>query len=54
MDTQGLEKGTACVICMEMEGDHVLLPCGHGGYCGACARTLLAREEPNPSSTCPI
>ena len=54
VDTQGLKKDTACVICMSSEGDHVLLPCGHGGYCGDCARTLLSHEEPNPTSVCPM
>lgn len=41
-----------CVICFEVDGDHVLLPCGHGGYCAACAHTLL--KHPSPSRLCPI
>jgi hypothetical protein len=52
VDTQGLKKDTVCVICFERDGDHVLLPCGHGGYCGACAHTLLL--QPHRSRLCPI
>ena len=52
VDTQGLKKGTACVICFERGGDHVFLPCGHGGYCGACAHKLL--RQPKRSRVCPI
>ena len=39
------EADVACVICMDALGDHVLLPCGHGVYCNACAQKLLARES---------
>ena len=51
-DTVGLRKGSACVICYEKEGDHVLLPCGHGGYCGGCAHSFLSL--PPPARLCPI
>lgn len=30
----------------------MLLPCGHGGYCGSCAHTLL--YQPNRARLCPI
>jgi Zinc finger, C3HC4 type (RING finger) len=52
VDTIGLKKDTACVICFEAEGDRVLLPCGHAGYCGACADALL--YSPNRFRLCPI
>jgi len=26
-----------CIICMAYKKDHVLVPCGHGGFCVACA-----------------
>ena len=51
-DSRGLPSESACVICYEREGDHVLLPCGHGGYCGGCAHTLL--KHPPPSRLCPV
>ena len=51
-DTQGLQKDTACVICFEKEGDHVLLPCGHGGYCGDCTKRLL--RQPSAKRLCPV
>ena len=51
-DSLGLKKGTACVICFESEGDHVLMPCGHGGYCGACAQTLLKHRK--AKRVCPM
>ena len=54
VDAQGHRPDTACVICMENEGDYVLIPCGHGGYCGACARTLLTLGEPKSTGVCPI
>lgn len=41
-----------CVICFDEPGSHVLLPCGHGGYCSSCARTLLSL--PLPSRLCPV
>lgn len=41
-----------CVICFEEPGSHVLLPCGHGGYCSSCARTLLSL--PLASRLCPV
>lgn len=51
-DTCGLSADTACVICFEREGDHVLVPCGHGGYCHKCAHTL--HTHPAASRLCPI
>lgn len=52
LDTCGLRKGTACVICFERVGDHVLLPCGHGGYCGTCASSVFS--GPAPTRLCPL
>ena len=52
VDTRGLLRDTICVICMDKEGDHVLLPCGHGGYCGGCAHTLL--KQARRTRLCPI
>jgi Zinc finger, C3HC4 type (RING finger) len=40
---------SACLICFESEGDHVLMKCGHGGYCTVCAHKLFVR----PPSLCP-
>ena len=52
VDTCGLKYDAACTICYENEGDHVLLPCGHGGYCGECAHTLITL--PPAQRLCPI
>lgn len=41
---------TSCVICFEELGDHVMMPCGHGGYCRHCAHKLYVR----PPNLCPI
>lgn len=40
----------SCVICFEDLGDHVMMPCGHGGYCRHCAHKLYVR----PPNLCPI
>jgi hypothetical protein len=32
----------ACVICFDGVADHVMVPCGHGGYCGSCAERVCA------------
>lgn len=31
-----------CVICYERVADHVLVPCGHGGFCGPCAKEMCS------------
>lgn len=51
-DTCGLKKGTACTVCFEQEGDHVMVPCGHGGFCGGCAHKLLSQAS--PARRCPL
>ena len=33
----GGDEGEACMICMDREADAVLVECGHGGLCAACA-----------------
>lgn len=38
-----------CVICFTSAPDSIFQPCGHGGYCYDCAKTLLTS-----SSLCPI
>jgi hypothetical protein len=35
----------ACVVCMDLEANHVLNPCGHLSLCGPCATTLLDKEQ---------
>jgi hypothetical protein len=45
VDTCGLQKGTHCLICYENEGNHVLMPCGHGGYCLSCARRIIDHPD---------
>lgn len=32
------------MICYETIGDHVLMPCGHGGNCHACAQKLMTQH----------
>lgn len=31
-----------CVICYDDVGDHVMVPCGHGGFCGRCAKDMCS------------
>lgn len=38
-----------CVICLERPRTHILLPCGHRHYCGACAEKFQKRpRHPRP------
>ncbi len=34
------EEGRACLVCWERPADAVLVDCGHGGLCAACAAGL--------------
>ena len=34
-----------CVVCMDRSITHVLIPCGHKGFCAVCARGLHERGE---------
>lgn len=43
------EDSRLCIICFERTADHVLLHCGHGGFCKMCACRLLVR----PPHQCP-
>lgn len=47
-----------CVICFDAAGDHVMVPCGHGGYCGACAKEMCTgRSAPHDATAghlCPV
>ena len=52
VDTCGLKKGEACTLCYEEQGDHVLVPCGHGGFCGGCPYRLLSQHT--PQRACPL
>lgn len=51
----GVEASTECTICFERMGDHVLLPCGHSGYCGGCAQSLFRSSAEGIScGQCPV
>ena len=47
-----------CVICYDAIGDHVMMPCGHGGYCGRCASDMCtgrsAPHDPAAGHVCPV
>lgn len=45
----------ACVICLDRERTHVLIPCGHATYCEQCANVLddQARTHGRPIE-CPL
>lgn len=45
----------ACVICLDRERTHVLMPCGHAAYCEQCANVLdeQARIRGRPIE-CPL
>lgn len=35
-----------CVICCDAVADHVMVPCGHGGFCGRCAKDMCTGTAP--------
>jgi len=39
----------ACYVCCERRRDSVLMPCGHGGLCYACAVEFVSNPSPQPS-----
>lgn len=41
----------SCMICYDAAADHVVLPCGHGGYCKSCATKVFVRP-PSQCSVC--
>ena len=47
-----------CVVCLNVVGDHVMMPCGHGGYCRRCARRMCtgraAPHDPAAGHVCPV
>lgn len=43
--TRGLGN-KACVICFDDLGDHVMVPCGHGGYCHSCSKKMCSGSAP--------
>lgn len=42
----------SCVVCLEDEGNMVLLPCAHGGVCEGCA-TRIAQNRASGGAHCP-
>ena len=50
-DSASSSDGNAngCVICFDGVPDHVLMNCGHGGYCKTCAHKVFVR----PPNQCP-
>ena len=48
---QGARSDAACMICFEKTADHVMIPCGHGGYCAACASKLF-HSKGQPCAVC--
>ena len=45
-------ESRSCIVCYEQEGNHVLLQCGHGGYCFTCVRALFGHRA--QSHHCPM
>ena len=43
--SDALAAKIACSVCCNNERTHVFLPCGHGGYCEACATRGVRRNR---------
>ncbi len=43
-------KEHTCVVCMDKEVNHVMVPCGHLCVCGECAKQLKSQKL----SACPV
>jgi hypothetical protein len=44
---------TACYMCMDNPADTVLIECGHGGLCIACAGALWQRDSGTAAAAAP-
>ena len=51
MENDEDEEGKKCVICMDNEKDHVIIPCGHIAICGECKEGCYDGYE---DEKCPI
>lgn len=45
---------TTCVVCMERQADHVIVPCGHLCLCGDCAKKVAQKSSKSKQKYCPV
>jgi hypothetical protein len=38
-------EATNCSVCVDAKADSVMIPCGHGGLCNACAIKMWERSK---------
>mmetsp|Transcript_77330 Transcript_77330/g.125477 ORF Transcript_77330/g.125477 Transcript_77330/m.125477 type:complete len:112 (-) Transcript_77330:481-816(-) len=43
-----------CVVCMESEKSHILVPCGHQCVCKVCAVNLVSTKQACPVCRAPV
>ena len=47
-------EGNRCVICLEAEASHLVVPCGHQCLCGPCSEHYNGFGEPCPLCRVPV
>lgn len=45
---------TTCVVCLERQADHVVVPCGHVCLCGDCAKKVVQKSGKSTEKYCPV
>ena len=51
---QAAQERSLCVVCLEEEQTHALIPCGHRVCCATCSERLKVAERPCPLCRKPI
>lgn len=52
VDGGGSQSSTECVVCLDRQATHAVIPCGHLSLCGECADVIMA--APAGCGHCPI
>ncbi len=47
-------SSTTCVVCLERQADHVIVPCGHLCLCGDCAKKVVQKSSKSTQKYCPV
>eukprot|EP01012_Entosiphon_sulcatum_P052124 TRINITY_DN7161_c0_g1_i1.p1 TRINITY_DN7161_c0_g1~~TRINITY_DN7161_c0_g1_i1.p1 ORF type:complete len:206 (+),score=29.25 TRINITY_DN7161_c0_g1_i1:33-620(+) len=48
------DESKKCIVCIDRDRTHTILPCGHFHFCGTCIEQLLADKRECPSCRGPV